>query len=121
MRLDHVNIQARDQEAMRDFLVATLGLKVGYRPPFNFPGYWLYLGDQAIIHLQGHPSPGDDQNQRGWVDHLAFGPFDFDEQCAALDRAGVPYRTSGVPGMPLRQIFVAGPEAVKLELQCPAK
>ena len=28
MRLDHVNIHARNQEAMRDFLVALLGLKV---------------------------------------------------------------------------------------------
>jgi len=120
MKLDHINIRAADQEAMRDFLVATLGLEVGFRPPFDFAGYWLYLGDQPIVHMQA-PRASDGEAGRGWVDHIAFGPFDFDEQCARLDKAGVRYRTSGVPGTPVRQIFVEGPEGIKLELNCPAK
>jgi catechol 2,3-dioxygenase-like lactoylglutathione lyase family enzyme len=116
MRLDHINIRANDQEAMRDFLVAVLGLTVGDRPPFNFPGYWLYLGDNAIVHLQGTDRDPEDA---GWVDHLAFGPFDFDAKAAELEKAGIPYRSAQVPGRDLRQIFIIGPEGVKLELQCP--
>lgn len=116
MRLDHVNIRANDQEAMRDFLVTVLGLRVGERPPFDFPGYWLYLGDTAIVHMQGTDR---DPKEAGWIDHLAFGPFDFDAKRAELDAAGIAYRATRVPDRPLRQIFVIGPEGVKLELQCP--
>ncbi|WP_421724500.1 VOC family protein [Bauldia sp.] len=116
MQLDHINIRARDQEAMKDFLVAVLGLEVGPRPPFDFPGYWLYLGEQALIHMQGSDR---DEDGVAWVDHIAFGPFAFAEKSAELDQAGIAYRFSDVPGRDLRQIFVAGPEGIKLELQCP--
>lgn len=115
MELDHINIRAADQEGMRDFLIAVLGLKDGFRPDFGFPGYWLYLGDKAIIHLMEAPQSG----ATSWVDHIAFGPFDFDEQCARLDKTGLQYGTGSIPGTGLRQIFVAGPEGAKIELQCP--
>lgn len=116
MQLDHINIKAVDQEAMRDFLVTVLDLEVGFRPPFDFPGYWLYLGDNAIIHLKER-EPASDAS--GWVDHIAFGPFDFDEQCNRLDKASLKYGVGGIPGTGIRQIFVAGPEGAKIELQCP--
>ena len=51
IRFDHVNIRVSDQEAVRDFLVAVIGVKEGPRPPFDFHGYWLYLGDLPVIHL----------------------------------------------------------------------
>jgi catechol 2,3-dioxygenase-like lactoylglutathione lyase family enzyme len=38
MHLDHVRIACHDQEAVRDFLVALLGLRVGWRPRFSQPG-----------------------------------------------------------------------------------
>lgn len=116
MQLNHINIRAQDQEAMRDFLVAVLGLEVGPRPNFDFPGYWLYLGETAIVHMQGSDR---NPNDVGWVDHIAFGPFDFNEKAAELDKAGIAFGFADVPGMDLRQIFVEGPEGVKLELQCP--
>lgn len=28
-----------------------LGLRVGDRPPFPFPGYWLYAGSSAWVHV----------------------------------------------------------------------
>lgn len=116
MQFDHINVIAADQEAMRDFLVTVLGVEEGFRPPFDFPGYWLYLDGKPIIHT-GHRSPSEDPS--GWVDHLAFGPFNFDEQCARLDKAGLKYGVGGIPGAPIRQIFVSGPEGAKIELQCP--
>ena len=115
MQLDHINIRAVDQEAMKEFLVVVLGLEVGFRPPFDIPGYWLYLGDQAIVHLMGTPKA----TGAGWVDHIAFGPFDFEAQCARLDSAGLEYGVGGIPGTGMRQIFVSGPEGAKIELQCP--
>lgn len=117
MQLDHINIVSRDMDAMRDFLVEILDLKEGFRPPFDFPGYWLYLGDQPIIHLMQRDA---DNAPVSWVDHLAFGPFNFDEQCARLDKLGYSYHLAGIPGAGIRQIFVAGPDGAKLEMQCPA-
>ncbi len=115
--LDHINIHAEDLEAARDFLLAALpGLTQGFRPPFDFKGYWLYLGDKPIIHMQTRAAG---MGGRGWIDHLAFGPFDFDTEKARLDRGGFSYMVGGIPGTGIRQLFVMGPEGLKLELQCP--
>lgn len=114
--LDHINIHAFDQEAVRDFLVAVLGLEEGFRPPFTFAGYWLYLDGKPLIHLQGR-DPAD--TGKGWVDHIAFAPFDFDRQKQRLDAAGLAYTATGIPGTGIRQLFVAGPGGLRLELQCP--
>ena len=50
-KLDHINIRTTQPEATRDFFVDVVGLRDGERPPFNFGGYWLYAGEQAVIHL----------------------------------------------------------------------
>jgi catechol 2,3-dioxygenase-like lactoylglutathione lyase family enzyme len=115
--LNHINIHAEDLEAARDFLLAVLpDLRQGFRPPFGFKGYWLYLGDQPVIHMQNR---GEEMGGRGWIDHLAFAPFDFEAEKARLDAGGFRYTTSGIPGTGIRQLFVFGPEGLKLELQCP--
>jgi catechol 2,3-dioxygenase-like lactoylglutathione lyase family enzyme len=115
--LNHINIHAEDLEAARDFLLAVLpDLRQGFRPPFGFKGYWLYLGDQPVIHMQNR---GEGMGGRGWIDHLAFAPFDFEAEKARLDAGGFRYTTGGIPGTGIRQLFVFGPEGLKLELQCP--
>jgi len=50
MRLDPVNIHAHDKEAVRDFLGALLGLKVGWRP-----GKTLRRGRRAGRRKDGFP------------------------------------------------------------------
>ena len=116
-RLDHVNIKALDQEAMRDFLIDVLGVHEGERPPFDFHGYWLYFDDVAVIHLMGERGRGI--GGPGWVDHVAFGPFDYDATLSRLRAAGLPFRLSRIPATPIRQIFVDGPEGLRVELQSP--
>lgn len=37
--LNHFLVRADDLESTRDFYVDLLGLRVGARPPFEFPGY----------------------------------------------------------------------------------
>jgi catechol 2,3-dioxygenase-like lactoylglutathione lyase family enzyme len=70
-RLDHVNIYARDPKRMRDFLVAVLGVKEGWRPPFGTRGYWLYFGDQPVIHVSTTERP--EYFPEGIYNHAAFG------------------------------------------------
>jgi catechol 2,3-dioxygenase-like lactoylglutathione lyase family enzyme len=50
-RLDHVNLRTTQLEVMTQWYSDLLGLKLGPRPNFPFPGAWLYAGDVAIIHL----------------------------------------------------------------------
>ena len=58
IRLDHINIHAEDLEAARDFLLAVLPLEQGFRPPFDFKGYWLYLDGKPIIQPNRNPLLG---------------------------------------------------------------
>jgi extradiol dioxygenase family protein len=49
--LHHITVQTDDLEATRDFYRDVLGLKVGFRPDLDFPGYWLYCRDVPVVHL----------------------------------------------------------------------
>jgi catechol 2,3-dioxygenase-like lactoylglutathione lyase family enzyme len=50
-RLDHVSIGTDKLRQARDFYVELLGLAGGPRPKLKSTGYWLYAGDDAVIHL----------------------------------------------------------------------
>jgi catechol 2,3-dioxygenase-like lactoylglutathione lyase family enzyme len=115
IRFDHINIRVDDQEAVRDFLIAVVGLRVGPRPPFNFHGYWLYLREIPVVHLAPREAPG----KVGWVNHIAFSGFDFTAKTAELDRVGIAYTVQTLPDTSIRQIFIDGPEGLRIELQCP--
>lgn len=118
IELDHINVVATDLEAVRDFLLDVLvELEEGYRPPFDFAGYWLYLDRRPIIHIKQR-SVGAGHGG-GWVDHLAFSPFDFHAEKRRLDELGYVYDEGEIPGEGIQQLFVHGPEGLKIELQCP--
>ena len=55
-RIDHYSIRTLDVEASRKFYTEIIGLKVGPRPPFNFPGLWLYSGEPPadLDHAEGN-------------------------------------------------------------------
>jgi catechol 2,3-dioxygenase-like lactoylglutathione lyase family enzyme len=115
LRIDHINIHARDMPAMVAFLEAVLGANEGFRPPFQHPGHWLYLDGQPLIHLD--PARDGESLERGVFDHLAFGVYDdFDALLARVQATGFEHVLAGIPGG-VGQIFVIGPEGVKLELQ----
>ena len=50
-KLDHVSISTDQLEDTKKFYCDLLGLKVGHRPKLKSSGYWLYSGEEAIIHL----------------------------------------------------------------------
>ena len=37
--------------SVEHFYKEVLGLRVGPRPAFDFPGTWLYAGEEPIVHL----------------------------------------------------------------------
>lgn len=133
--LNHFLILARDLEATRDFYVDVLGLSVGPRPPFQFPGYWLYLGERAVVHLAAKGGAGagpgagaeagtdagtDAGSATGAIDHVAFEASGLADMVARLDRHGIARRHRKVPGQGLHQVFVQDPDGVTIELNYPA-
>ena len=71
-RLDHVNIGTHDLDATRSFYVDVIGLRVGERPPFAFPGLWLYDDAVPVIHVTGLGASDAPVHGTGSIDHIAF-------------------------------------------------
>ncbi len=122
--LNHLLVLAGDLEATRDFYVTVLGLKVGARPPFAFPGTWLYLGDRAVVHLAKRPGgeKADGLSGRGTgpIDHVAFEAAGLEAMLERLERLGIPARHRKVPGLGLHQLFIRDPNGVTIELSYPS-
>ncbi len=63
--LQHYTIEPSDLERTKDFYCDVLGLENGDRPPLDFPGYWLYSGGVATVHLMGTRKPREGIVVRG--------------------------------------------------------
>ncbi|AGB73922.1 MULTISPECIES: VOC family protein [Rhizobium] len=115
MQLDHVTLRTADLEATRQFLQDLLGLTIGFRPNFSFPGYWLYCGDEPIVHL----TPGGGPTMRRdaeMIDHVGFRLEGYDAFRHKLDETGIPYSTMDLSELGERRLFVRTPGGILLEL-----
>ncbi len=136
-KLDHFSIRTLDIEASRRFYTGVMGFQPGFRPPFKFPGLWLYNGPQypettGVVHIIGI-DPDDPQGLKdylgdraldtlsgtGTVDHLAFAATGLGEMRARLGKHGVAYRERTVPSLNLHQVFFEDPSGVTIELNYP--
>ncbi len=117
-RLDHVAIKTARLEQSRDFYVRVIGLCVGPRPAFDFPGLWLYAGGHDLVHLV-ETAQDKGGSQTSSLNHFALRIADFDAERARLDALGVAYETEVTPGGALRQIYVTDPNGVRVELNAP--
>ena len=123
--MQHYMVLSKDLEKTRRFYVDVLGLRTGPRPPFDFEGLWIYIGEVAVVHVAGqasYESTGrlkDGVAQRhgsGSVDHIAFAADNWDELVASFEKHGVKFRATVVPGRPLRQLFVHDPDGIQIEI-----
>jgi catechol 2,3-dioxygenase-like lactoylglutathione lyase family enzyme len=126
-RMEHYLVLTDDLEATKDFYCGALGMRVGPRPPLEFPGYWLYVGDTPCIHVAewrtytthsqrlgipvSSPATGT-----GAFDHIAFNAEGFDEVLGRLTAHGLRPGRNDVPGAQLRQLFLTDPNGVKIEI-----
>jgi catechol 2,3-dioxygenase-like lactoylglutathione lyase family enzyme len=114
--LNHVNILATNLEETIAFYVRAIGLTEGWRPPFGFAGAWLYAGEIPVVHLT-LAGPGAASGGAS-VSHIAFAFDDLDAAQKRLDQLGLRYSPpTRQPGTGLRQIFLADPNGVAVELQ----
>lgn len=112
--LDHVTIRVSDLARSRRFYAQALGLSDGARPPFDFPGAWLYAAGVARVHLvAGRPIAGP---ETGAFDHIAFQARDLPDTLARLARLGIAVTQRQVPGRGLHQVFLHDPDGIRIEL-----
>lgn len=137
-KLDHYSIRTLDIEASRRFYTEVMGFETGFRPPFNFPGLWLYNGapypeSTGVVHIIGI-DPKDPQGLKdylgdrelsslqgtGTVDHMAFTATGLTDMRARLQKHGLAFRERTVPSLKLHQVFFEDPSGVTIELNYPA-
>jgi hypothetical protein len=51
------------------------------------------------------------------INHVAFGVYEFEASKARVEASGYPWKLAGIPGTPIGQIFVTGPEGLLVEIQ----
>lgn len=136
--LAHYSVRTTNLDASRRFYVDVLGLQEGFRPPFDFPGLWLYKGgDEAqfgVVHIIGIDASSPegliaylgDKAQASLhgsaaVDHLAFLASDLPDVHQRLREAGLAFRERTVPSLGLHQVFVEDPSGVTIELNFAAE
>lgn len=126
--VEHCAIRTTKLEQTRGFYSDLLGLEVGPRPDLPVPGYWLYAGDQAVIHLievgddydrDAHGMLLDSEQVAGYrngLDHIAFRVKGLAELRARLKAAGVDYGENRIEAFGMHQLFIADPNGVTAEL-----
>jgi catechol 2,3-dioxygenase-like lactoylglutathione lyase family enzyme len=120
--LDHYNVSTRSLQETIRFYEDVLGFKNGPRPPFRFPGAWLYSDGHPVLHL--NDISGTDKTQcpdSGVIDHVAFGSRGFVAMKQHLAAKSVPFRVNQVPGSTRWQIFLRDPNNVEIELNFETK
>jgi catechol 2,3-dioxygenase-like lactoylglutathione lyase family enzyme len=126
-QMQHYMVLSKDLEKTRAFYCDVLGMRTGPRPPFDFEGLWIYVGDVAVVHVAGQASYAQSgrapesaaqaaRHGSGSVDHIAFAADNYDELIASFQRHGVSYRATQVPASTLRQLFVLDPDGIQIEI-----
>ena len=106
--LDHVNVRTSRVQAMREWYVRVLGMVDGDRPPFPFPGAWLYVGPNPVVHLVGvdaEPANADPK-----LEHFALSAKGLKEFRANLDKCGEKYDVRVVPKIGIVQFNIWDPD-----------
>ena len=115
--LDHYNVSTRNLADTVRFYEDVLGFVNGPRPPFDFPGAWLYSEGHPVLHVNDiSPTDKPQCPDSGVIDHVAFGSRGFEAMQRHLEQKDVPFRVNVVPNSTRRQIFVSDPNNVLIEL-----
>ena len=134
--MEHILILTHDPEGTRDWFVQNLGFRDGYHPEFGFPVYWLYIGDQDVVHIgkarhSAHQdtylaTPSDEKDVdysaagapgSGRIDHVCFNCEGIQEFVDRLTRNGVTFSERKAHNSDLYQLFMREPvNGIKVEL-----
>ncbi len=114
LRFDHVNILTGNLKQMTAWYCDVLGLVKGWRPPFGNDGAWLYLGDQAIVHLVGEPKTPQTTDPR--LEHFALKASGYKAFITKLHAMGIAYQENFIPGTDLVQVNIFDPDGTHIHI-----
>ncbi len=126
--IDHYLIQTVDMAASRDWYVRVLGMTEGPHPDFKFPVCWLYASGKDVLHLaEGGKNVNENRlkylgqesqavSGSGVIDHIAYRATGLKETIEHLNAEGVDYTKRQVDAEASFQLFLKGPDGVKIEL-----
>lgn len=104
-------------DLVRGFYMDVVGLSLGERPAFQSFGYWLYAGEQDVLHLTKEAA--DDPCVAGshlTFDHVALACTDWPMYEMRLKAHGVAFTIDRVPGRGTLQVFFSDPVGNGVEL-----
>jgi len=122
--LDHINIVTADLDRAEDFYRNLLRLETRPAPPplTRDLARWMYdTGGRAVLHLNSLAMPRlFDRDMApgatGALHHVAFRCAGYDDTLERIAAMALEHRRNDVAAIDLRQIFVADPDGVLLEL-----
>jgi catechol 2,3-dioxygenase-like lactoylglutathione lyase family enzyme len=116
--MNHFTILTDDLPATLAFYAEHLDLQPGARPPFSFPGAWLYAdvgrGADPILHIVAGIKK--DRLVKGVLDHMAFSGTGLAGAVAKLKQKGVKYELRRLPEYGTWQLFFFDPNDAKIEI-----
>jgi catechol-2,3-dioxygenase len=99
------------------FYTEVVGLRVGARPPFTRPGYWLYAGEQDVLHLlEASPDEVRAIDIVTTFDHTAFNYTGRQEFEQRLKQRGIPFQLTRIPTTGQMQLMFKDPAGNGVEL-----
>jgi catechol 2,3-dioxygenase-like lactoylglutathione lyase family enzyme len=114
--MNHFTILTDNLDATLAFYQAHLDFSPGPRPPFKFPGAWLYAagGKDAILHVIA----GREKKElvKGVLDHMAFTAQDLPATVEKLKSHRIDYELRKLPTYGTWQLFFMDPNGAKVEL-----
>ena len=116
--VNHFTILTDDLPATLAFYEAHLNLKAGARPPFTFPGAWLYAdggrGPEPILHIIAGQKK--DVLVKGVIDHMAFSGKGLAGAVEKLQKKNIKYELRQQVGSRTWQLFFFDPNDAKIEI-----
>ncbi|CAC9640634.1 hypothetical protein [bacterium endosymbiont of Bathymodiolus sp. 5 South] len=123
LKFNHIALRCKNIDVIATFFIAVIGLKEGFRPPFSFDGYWLYLPknkQNAIIHVFGEEANFNGfvskTNNNGLFDHIAFSRDDYSNFIQHITNFKISFYENFVPDSNTQQVFLKGPENLTIEI-----
>jgi len=112
--MNHFTILTDDVSGTIRFYEEFLGLTSGPRPPFDFPGAWLYAGGVPILHvIGGRP---DSELKAGVIDHMAFSAVGLSDTIGKLVARNIEHTCRRLVGAGTWQLFFHDPNGARVEL-----
>ena len=116
--MNHFTVLTDDVAKTVSFYGEVLGLLPGARPNLDFPGAWLYAGQQPILHIVG--GRGREALKPGVIDHIAFSARGLSATLATLAAHNVEHICRRQAGSGVWQVFFFDPNGARVELDFPA-